>query len=101
MLQEGGVVHVVLRALGVVENRHHAKPEIKFLLWERPCICLGARNLDDCGSHCASKQIRIHVHIPPKQIHAAADHARMMSGLVAAVVGGGGAGGQGMPEANE
>ena len=94
MLQEGDVV--VLRVLSVVEHRHHAKPEIKFRLWKRPCLCLEARDFDDY----ASKQI--YVHIPPsKQIHAAADHVRRMSGLVVAMAGGGGVGGQNMAEANE
>ena len=79
MLQEGDVV--VLRVLSVVEHRHHAKPEMKFRLWKPPGRCLEARNFDDC----ASKQI--YVHIPPsKQIHAADDRVRKMSGLVVVVV---------------
>ena len=53
VLQEGGVV--VLRVLGVVEHRNHAKPEIKIRLWKPPCRCPDARNFDDC----ASKQIYI------------------------------------------
>ena len=87
---------VVLRVLSVVEYRHHAKPEIKSRLWKPPCRCLEARNFDDC----ASKQINVHIP-PPMQIHAADDHVRKMSGLVVAVVGGGGAGGQNTAKANE
>ena len=54
VVQEGGVL--VLPVLSVVENRHHAKPEPKFRLWERPCLCLEAQDLDDC----ASKHIHVY-----------------------------------------
>ena len=93
VLQEGDVV--VLRVLSVVESRHHVKPEPKFRLWKRPCLCLEAQNLDDC----ASKQIHVRIP-PPKQTHAAGDHVREMPGLVVVMAGGGNVGGQNMVEAN-
>ena len=84
-------------------SRDLVKPEPKFRLWERPCLCLEARNFDGC----ALKQI--HVRIPLKAavmiVVEADDHARKMPtlGLVVhvAVAGGGGAGGQNMAEADE